>query len=90
MQHHALSLNVSKYNPGGRFIPPDAIKDSATTDSLVSAIGHIPVTAQGSINSGVGFNATSGVFFPGTLAANPYFRKTLFGAVVGEPVNYVD
>ncbi|OTB02672.1 hypothetical protein M426DRAFT_322434 [Hypoxylon sp. CI-4A] len=83
----SATWNVSTYHLGGRLIPRELVKDQDSTDALVKAVRAI--SSQSGI-SGVAFNASNGVSSPDEVAANPYFRKTLFSAVLGIPVNYTD
>ncbi|KAI1459879.1 FAD-binding domain-containing protein [Annulohypoxylon moriforme] len=79
--------NVSDHNLGGRLIPRELVKDQESTDSLVKAIRAITTKT---LMSGVAFNVAKSVSSPDEVSANPYFRKTLFSAVLGTPVNYTD
>ncbi|KAI0881334.1 FAD-binding domain-containing protein [Annulohypoxylon maeteangense] len=79
--------NVSDHNVGGRLIPRELVKDQESTDALVKAIRAITTKT---LMSGVAFNVANSVSSPDEVSANPYFRKTLFSAVLGTPVNYTD
>ncbi|KAI4858535.1 FAD-binding domain-containing protein [Hypoxylon rubiginosum] len=79
----ATGCNVSDYNIGGRLIPRSLVLSQ--TDRLVEAIRYIGSEA---ILSGVSFNARAGVISPDEVAVNPYFRKALFNAFIGVPINY--
>ncbi|KAI1393001.1 FAD-binding domain-containing protein [Hypoxylon trugodes] len=79
--------NVSDHNLGGRLIPRDLVRDQESTDALVKAIRVISSQA---LISGVGINVANAISSPDEVSANPYFRKTLFSAVLGTPVNYTD
>ncbi|KAI1407440.1 FAD-binding domain-containing protein [Hypoxylon sp. FL1857] len=79
--------NVSDYHMGGRLIPRDLVEDDDSNEALVGAIRHI--TSQ-TLMSGVAFNVANAVASPDEVAANPYFRKTIFSAVIGMPINYTD
>ncbi|CAG9982815.1 unnamed protein product [Clonostachys byssicola] len=79
--------NVSDFNAGGRLIPRSLVEDDTSTTSLVGAIRDI--TSQ-TFMSGVSFNVAHSVSSPDEVAANPYFRKTIFSAAIGTPVNYTD
>ncbi|KAI0378466.1 hypothetical protein F5Y04DRAFT_290892 [Hypomontagnella monticulosa] len=78
---------MSGYNTGGRLIPRELVEDDASTEALVGAIRSI---ASRAIMSGVAFNVSHAVSAPDEVAANPYFRKTIFSAVVGAPIDYTD
>ncbi|KAI1378129.1 FAD-binding domain-containing protein [Hypoxylon crocopeplum] len=79
--------NVSDHHLGGRLIPRELVQDQDSTDALVNAVRAISSQA---LMSGVSFNVANAVSSPDDVAANPYFRKTIFSAVVGMPVNYTD
>ncbi|KAI1652995.1 FAD-binding domain-containing protein [Daldinia decipiens] len=79
--------NVSDFTLGGRLMPRELVRDQDSTDALVNAVRTISSQA---LMSGVSFNVTNTVLSPSEVAANPYFRKTLFSAVVGTPINYTD
>ncbi|KAI1370300.1 FAD binding domain-containing protein [Hypoxylon crocopeplum] len=79
--------NVSDYNAGGRLIPRELVEDDAGTEALVGAIRYI--TSQ-AFMSGVAFNVSHAVSSPDDVAANPYFRKSIFSAAVGAPINYTN
>ncbi|KAI1105750.1 FAD-binding domain-containing protein [Jackrogersella minutella] len=83
----AGTWNVSDYNMGGRLIPRELVNDQESTDALVNAIRVISSQA---LISGVAFNVSKGVSSPDEVSAHPYFRKTLFSAVLGTPINYTD
>ncbi|KAI2467567.1 FAD-binding domain-containing protein [Annulohypoxylon bovei var. microspora] len=86
-QSMTSTWNVSDHNLGGRLMPRELVKDQESTDSLVKAIRAI---SSETLMSGVAFNVANSVSSPDEVAANPYFRKTLFSAVLGTPVNYTD
>lgn len=86
-QSMTSTWNVSDFNIGGRLIPRELVKDQESTDSLVKAIRAITTKT---LMSGVAFNVAKSVSSPDEVAANPYFRKTLFSAVVGTPINYTN
>ncbi|KAI1647062.1 FAD-binding domain-containing protein [Daldinia loculata] len=79
--------NVSDFTLGGRLMPRELVQDQDSTDALVNAVRTISSQA---LMSGVSFNVANAVSSPSDIAANPYFRKTLFSAVVGAPINYTD
>ncbi|KAI1089204.1 FAD-binding domain-containing protein [Rostrohypoxylon terebratum] len=86
-QSMTSTWNVSDFNMGGRLIPRELAKDQESTDSLVKAIRAI---ATKTLTIGVAFNVAKGVSSPDEVAVNPYFRKTLFNAVIGTPINYTN
>ncbi|KAI1451037.1 FAD binding domain-containing protein [Annulohypoxylon stygium] len=88
-QSLGTTWNVSDYNPGGRLIPRELVEDDAGTEKLVSAIRYITYEFQ-ALMSGVAFNVAHAVSSPDEIAANPYFRKSIFSAVVGAPINYTN
>ncbi|KAI0179156.1 FAD binding domain-containing protein [Hypoxylon sp. FL1284] len=79
--------NVSDYNAGGRLIPRSLVEDDAGTEALVGAIKYVTSSA---LMSGVSFNVSHSVSSPDEVAANPYFRKTIFSGTVGAAINYTD
>ncbi len=85
---HALysqGANVSDFNLGGRLMPRSAVEN--TPDEVLSAVRYM--TSQ-TVMSAVTFNAANGVSSPADVAANPYFRETLFSVVLGMPVDYAN
>ncbi|KAH9890307.1 FAD binding domain-containing protein [Xylariomycetidae sp. FL2044] len=79
--------NVSDYNMGGRLIPRELVETSTGTEALVGAIRYI---SSQTLMSGTTFNVSHSVSSPSEIATNPYFRKTIFSAAVGLPINYTD
>ncbi|KAI8964617.1 FAD-binding domain-containing protein [Daldinia sp. FL1419] len=79
--------NVSDHVLGGRLMPREVVRDQDSTDALVNAVRTISSQA---LMSGVAFNVANAVSSPSDVAANPYFRKTLFSAVLGAPINYTN
>ncbi|KAF2759926.1 FAD-binding domain-containing protein [Pseudovirgaria hyperparasitica] len=75
--------NVSDYNVAGRLIPRSLVEED--TPALVEVIRYI---SEQTISTGVTFNVNQSG--PYNVSANPYWRKSLFGMVVGTPINYTD
>ena len=78
--------NVSQNQLGGRLIPRSLIEED--NESFMAALRNI--VDSGIIFSGVSFNVTKGVSSPDAIGANPYWRQTLFSAVLGTPYSFTD
>jgi FAD binding domain/Berberine and berberine like len=78
--------NVSDYQLGGRLIPRSLVMKN--NDALVAAIRSI--VDAGTIISGVSVNVARGVAAPDAVAVNPYWRRTIFMAVLGTPYSFND
>ncbi|RYP50372.1 hypothetical protein DL769_010961 [Monosporascus sp. CRB-8-3] len=80
------SSSVADYNIGGRLIPRYLVEDNLT--ALVGAVRYV------SSRAGIGGNVFNvkdkGVSSPDAVAANPYFRESLWVSTVGTPINYTD
>lgn len=83
----AVAYNVSDYHAGGRLVPRELVQDDASIESLVGAIRHI---GSNGFMAGVAFNVAHAVDSPDDVAVNPHFRKSLFNAAVGLPIDYSD
>ncbi|KXX78001.1 6-hydroxy-D-nicotine oxidase [Madurella mycetomatis] len=79
--------NVSDYVTGGRLISRSALQSDP--DGLVAALRHIGSQA---FLTGVSFNVntTRSGMSPDEVAANPYFRESIFNLFFGLPIDYQD
>ncbi|XDG00628.1 hypothetical protein ABKA04_000243 [Annulohypoxylon sp. FPYF3050] len=89
--YQSLETNwsVSDLNTGGRLIPRELVEDNAGIEALVDSIRHISYESQ-ALMFGVAFNVSHAVSSPDAVAVNPYFRKSIFNAVVYLPLNYTN
>lgn len=78
--------NVSENQVGGRLIPRSLVEKNNT--ALMSALRSL--VDGGTLFSGVAFNVNHSVSSPDVVAANPYWRESLFDAVLGTPYSYTD
>jgi Berberine and berberine like len=78
--------NVSQYQLGGRLIPRSLVEKN--NNALVAAIRNI--VDAGTLLSGVAFNVARSVSAPDAVAVNPYWRETIFKAVLGTPYSFTD
>ena len=75
-------VSVGILGIGGRLIPASAIEKNST--ALTTAIRR--VTESGALFSGVSFNVSGPP--EDSVSANPYWRESVFDAVLGLPFNY--
>ena len=78
--------NVSENQVGGRLIPRSLVEKNNT--ALMSALRSL--VDGGTLFSGVAFNVNHSVPSPDVVAANPYWRESLFDAVLGTPYSYTN
>ncbi|KAI4173735.1 MAG: hypothetical protein LQ343_002738 [Gyalolechia ehrenbergii] len=78
--------NVSQYQIGGRLIPRSLVQQNVS--ALVEAERQIIGGSPGIIMSGVCVNVS--VANPAMNSVNPYWRTSLFDAVIGTPFSYTN
>lgn len=78
--------NVSQNQVGGQLIPRSLVEKN--NDALVAAIRNI--IDSGALFSGVSFNVAHSVSSPDAVGANPYWRESIFSAVLGTPYSFTD
>ncbi|RYP42643.1 hypothetical protein DL767_000012 [Monosporascus sp. MG133] len=77
-------VNVSGLNIGGRLIPRTLVETNNA--ELTATIRNI--TTAGALFSGVSFNVSQHA--ADSIGANPYWRESIFNAVVATPFNHTD